>query len=198
MRSNKKNSLKLLILCGEFKTKSKAMIPNNVLSKFEKIEKDRLALMQELSKYSDEQLNQKPADGGWSAIQILHHLIQAEHGSLLYIQKKLSFNPNLKKSGILNDIRFLIFKITFSFPFKIKAPAAIADNLPDFANFEATSKMWAESRQNLKKWLENADDYIWNLQIFKHPFIGRISIFHTLGFFEEHAKRHTKQIRKNL
>jgi hypothetical protein len=189
---------KIISFIYSIKTKSKAMIPNNVTTKFEKIEKNRLVLMQELSKFSDEQLNQKPTDGGWSPIQVLHHLIQAEHGSLRYIQKKLSFNPNLEKSGVLNDIRFLIFKITFSFPFKIKAPAAIADNLPDYANFESTSKMWAESRQNFKKWLDNADDSVWNLQIFKHPFIGRISIFHTLGFFEEHAKRHTKQIRRGL
>jgi hypothetical protein len=174
------------------------MIPNNVITKFKKIEKDRLALMQELSKYSDEQLNKKPADGGWSPIQVLHHLIQAEYGSLLYIQKKLSFDPKLEKSTIINDIRVFIFKITFSFPFKIKAPAAIADNLPDYADLKSTSKMWADGRQNLKKWLDNADDSIWNLQIFKHPFIGRLSIFHTLGFFGDHAKRHTKQIRKAL
>lgn len=174
------------------------MIPTNVTTKFEKIEKDRLALMQELSKYSEKQLNQKPADGGWSPIQILHHLIQAEQGSLFYIKKKLSFNPNLKKSGIINNIRFFIFKIVFSFPFKIKAPAVIADNLPDYADLESTSKMWAESRQNLKTWLANADNSVWDLEIFKHPFIGRISIFHTLGFFEEHAKRHTKQIRRGL
>jgi hypothetical protein len=110
----------------------------------------------------------------------------------------LSFDPKLEKSTIINDIRVLIFKITFSFPFKIKAPAAIADNLPDYADLKSTSKMWADGRQNLKKWLDNADDSIWNLQIFKHPFIGRLSIFHTLGFFGDHAKRHTKQIRKAL
>lgn len=174
------------------------MIPKNVQSKFETIEKDRLALLQELSKFSDEQLNQKPTDGGWSPIQVLHHLIQAEHGSLLYIEKKLSFNPNLDKSGIINDIRFLIFKIVFSFPFKIKAPAAVADNLPDYATLASTSKMWADSRQNLKKWLDNADDAVWNLAIFKHPFIGRLSIFHTLAFFEDHFKRHRKQIKRAL
>jgi hypothetical protein len=188
----------MLSFTYSIKTKSKAMIPNNVTTKFEKIEKDRLTLIQELSKYSKEQLNKKPADGGWSPMQVLHHIIQAEHGSLLYIQKKLSFNPKLEKSGIINDFRFLIFKITFSLPFKVKAPAAIADNLPDYADLESTSKMWAESRQNLKIWLANVDDSIWNLQIFKHPFIGRISLFHTLGFFEEHAKRHTKQIRRGL
>ncbi|MFT5832516.1 MAG: hypothetical protein ACI97N_000127 [Cognaticolwellia sp.] len=174
------------------------MIPNNVKTRFEKIEKDRIALMQELSKYSEKQLNTKPADGGWSPMQVLHHLIQAEQGSLLYIKKKLSFKPELKTAAIINDIRFMFFKTAFNLPFKIKAPAVVADNLPETADFKSTQETWNKTRQTFHSWLETVDDDLWNKLIFKHPIMGRISIFHTLGFFEEHTKRHTNQIRKAL
>ena len=58
------------------------------------------AFMDQLAAYSDEQLNTKPADGGWSPIQVLHHLLLVEEGTLAYVRKKLSFNPTLEKTGL--------------------------------------------------------------------------------------------------
>ena len=48
-------------------------------------------LLQELAAFDDEKLNRKPADGGWSAIQTMHHLILSEEFSMRYIQKKMGF-----------------------------------------------------------------------------------------------------------
>lgn len=174
------------------------MIPNNVQNRFNKIEEDKLQLIKELSKYSNEELNKKPADGGWSPMQVIQHLIESESGSLKYMQKKLSFNPTLETTSFVNDLKFFAFKIFFRSPIKVKAPKGVSSDLPEFSDFKTTIKTWDESRQILKKWLENTDDNLWDKCIFKHPVLGRISLNHTLGFHDEHLRRHTKQIKRAL
>ena len=58
------------------------------------------SLLNELVPLGDERLNRKPANGSWSAIQTLHHLILVEENSMVYIHKKLSYNPQLEKTGL--------------------------------------------------------------------------------------------------
>ena len=174
------------------------MIPKIIQIKFDKIEKDRFILKQELSNYSNEQLNTKPRDGGWSPMQIIRHLIEAEEGTLKYIQKKLSFNPKLETTGFKQQIRFLIFQMVFRSPFKVKAPRGISEALPEYSDFEETMKIWEDNRQEFKLFLEHLDDNLWDKAIFKHPIMGRIAMPHTLGFFDEHIRRHKKQIQRAL
>ena len=45
------------------------------------------ALLREVSQYSEEILNRRPADGGWSALQTAWHLVLVEENSMLYVKK---------------------------------------------------------------------------------------------------------------
>lgn len=174
------------------------MIPKDVQKKFDKLESDRKKLVQKLSIYSNDQLNKKNENGDWSPMQIIEHLIEAEAGSLKYMQKKLSFNPELETTGWKQSTRFLGFQMFFRSPIKVKAPKGVAEDLPDFSDFETTIERWEKERQILKIWLENTPDNLWDKCIFKHPVIGRLSIYHTLGFHDEHLRRHTKQINQRI
>ena len=174
------------------------MIPKNVQKKFDKLESDRKKLVQKLSIYSNDQLNKKNENGDWSPMQIIEHLIEAEAGSLKYMQKKLSFNPTLEKTGLKQNFIFLIFQIVFRSPIKIKAPKGVSNTLPEFSDFEETTAIWEHNRQVLKTWLDNLDNDLWDKKIFKHPVMGRIAMAHTIGFHDEHLRRHTKQIFNRL
>ena len=63
------------------------------------LDKDLHELLKELGKYSDDDLNYSPGDGKWSVLQIMNHLKLSEQLAHRYIVKKLSFSPELKKSG---------------------------------------------------------------------------------------------------
>ncbi len=56
-------------------------------------------LFESLAQVSEETLNRKPANGGWSAIQTMHHLLLTEELSLAYVRKKLGFQPQLAPAG---------------------------------------------------------------------------------------------------
>lgn len=174
------------------------MIPNIVQTKFDKIEKDRIALMQELSTYTNEQLNQQPKNNGWSPMQTIQHLVETERDILKYMQKKSSGNATLYKTGWKQNFWFLVFQIAFRSPLKFKAPKGVTETFPAFIDFQETMETWKNNRQLLYVFLENLDDKFWDKKMFRHPAMGRIAIPHTMGFFEEHIRRHTKQIRRAL
>jgi hypothetical protein len=165
----------------------------------QKMDQDLESLIRELSQYSHEQLNRPTQDGGWSPIQVMYHLIIAEEGSLQYLRKKLSFNPELKDTGMGDRYRSLMLNFYLWAPFKFKAPAGVSgDKLPVEADFQETAQRWKSSREELAQYLESLPEEVFNKSVYKHPFAGRMSLDAMLRFFSGHFSRHKKQIRKAL
>ncbi|NJO87222.1 MAG: hypothetical protein HC821_04295 [Lewinella sp.] len=65
------------------------------LAHLNRLDADLADLGAALSQYDHLVLNRPAPGGGWSAMQCLQHLRLSEKGSQLYIQKKLSFDPQL-------------------------------------------------------------------------------------------------------
>lgn len=157
------------------------------------------SLLARLTAHSDEALNLPSKPGKWSAIQTLYHLKLAEAQSAQYIQKKLSFNPDLKKAGPSDAIRVLIMQFLLWAPIKTKAPEYISGSaLPDFATLGELGGEWKEERLKLRLLLESLPEDIFDKALYKHPVAGRLSISGMLRFFESHFARHKKQIIANL
>lgn len=154
-------------------------------------------LLEELKYYSEDQLNRKPGVGKWSVIQVMHHLLLAETGSLNYLQKKLGYNPELSNAGIQSWVRKQALKFFLWAPIKWKAPPKIGDEyLPAYAGFWDTAKLWKEQRTNLKAYLGTLPPDIFKKEAYNHPRAGRMDIKGMIGFFDQHFDRHHKQIRR--
>ena len=163
------------------------------------LDKKLNTLFKELKVYNEDQLNRKPKEGAWSVIQVLHHLLMSENGSLKYVKKKLSFNPELKKAGIKSGFREMVLNTYLGSPLKRKAPEAISgDNLPSHETFWKTVQLWKKHRIELREFIENVDEELLNKEVYKHPFVGRISISGMLRFFDRHFDRHNKQIKRTI
>ncbi len=156
-----------------------------------------IKLLKTLKVYNEDQLNRKPNENAWSVIQVMHHLMMSEDGSLKYVKKKLSFNPELKNAGVKSAARELFLNTYLNSPLKWKAPEAISgDNLPTHDTFWKTAQKWKNQRIELREYLETIPDELLKKEIYKHPFVGRISITGMLRFFDRHFYRHNKQINR--
>ena len=62
-------------------------------------------LLARLAPLDEALLNRPAANGGWSAIQTVHHLILSEELSLGYVRKKLSFPAQLENAGLKTRLR---------------------------------------------------------------------------------------------
>lgn len=151
-------------------------------------------LFQDLSAHSDEQLNRKPANGGWSAMQVLHHLLLVEEFSLAYVRKKLSFHPTVEQVNLGTHLRSLFLSTYLRSPLKRKAPPAVGDdNLPAFATLADTRARWVQTRQAWTQFFTDLPDHLLDKQVYKQPFAGRLGWPQTLDFFAAHFQRHRRQ-----
>ena len=149
--------------------------------------------------YTDEQLNERPPDGGWSPLQVMHHLILAEGGSLGYVKKKLSAQPPLNKLGVGDRFRAFMLQFYLALPFKFKAPRGVGDEaLPGRSTFGETQKQWLQVREELRAYLERLPESRFSKSLYKHPFAGRMSLKGMLEFFGSHVERHAAQVDRVL
>jgi hypothetical protein len=162
------------------------------------LDEDLRLLLTDLDGYSELKLNQKPSENGWTVFQVMHHLIRTEDLSLKYVQKKLSFNPDLPKAGLLAYARKLVLKNYIKYPFKVRAPASVGENLPDYSTFWEVAKIWKNQREELNAYLTQLPSELFDKEIYKHPMAGKMTLGAMVEFFHAHFKRHKKQIMRTL
>lgn len=157
------------------------------------------ALLQELTAYDDERLNQKPADGGWSAIQTVYHLILSEEYSMSYVRKKMGFTMDFEDNNLSARMRSLLLWASLASPIKFKAPVAIStEKLPTYATLEDARQRWEQARLDWESFFEQMPTELSNKLVYKHPRAGKITFMQMLWFFETHFHRHKKQIYRSV
>jgi hypothetical protein len=154
-----------------------------------------LTLLDLLGKYSNNLLNKAPEIQKWSPSQIMNHLILSEKLSIAYCKKKLSFNPKLKKAGVMSILRTAMIRAYLHSPLKIKAPEYISTpNLPSQDSLENLKQNWELVRRDLKAFILELPEELIDKEIYKHPFGGRISTMGMLKVMDAHFENHQKQI----
>ncbi|MEM9886571.1 MAG: DinB family protein [Bacteroidota bacterium] len=167
--------------------------------KLDTLDSELRDLLKDLEGYSETTLNKKPTEEAWSVFQVMHHLILTERASLQYVKKKLSFNPPLKKAGIGAKFRSVLVNTYLQSPIKRKAPEQFAgDYLPDHTTFWEVVKAWKTDREELRNYLSELPKDLFYKEVFKHPFVGRLTLGQMLSFFQKHYERHHRQIYNTL
>jgi len=172
---------------------------SNILRYNDAYQKEVEQLLNELAAGNDATLNMAAIDGGWSALQTVHHLILTEELSLSYVQKKMSFNPKLDQAGFKERMRAASLWFYLNLPFKFKAPALVSDeNLPGFTTLALSRDRWLDIRQRWTVFLQQLPEEMLDKAVYRHPFVGRLSWMGTLRFFHFHFQRHRKQIYRTI
>lgn len=165
----------------------------------DQIDKKLGKLLADLDQYTDDVLNQKPAPDVWSVLQVMEHLYRAESISLAYVKKKLSFKPKLKRAGLATAWRSFVLRLYLNLPIKWKAPKAVSEEtFPAQSELEELGERWQKTRQETRDFFESLPNDIWDKEVYKHPFAGRLKLHDMLTFYDAHFSRHQKQIYRTL
>lgn len=171
----------------------------SIISRNKRYTQNVQALLQALSKYDDDTLNRIPADGGWSAIQTMHHLILSEEYSMNYIRKKMGFTSEFEPKNASSRMRSFLLWASLRSPIKFKAPPAISKEfLPEYVTLADTSSRWMAARKTWEDFFDQMPDKLSNRLVYKHPRAGKITFMQMLNFFETHFGRHKKQVYRSL
>jgi DinB superfamily len=131
--------------------------------------------------------SQRPAEGGWSVAEIVHHLalVEEREGAIARPSQRIGFLRRLIPTSIVAS-RLI----------RVKAPKAV--NPLDAPARDAGIENLNHARAALKKLCVTHGHQRLRQLIFKHPFLGNIDGVATVSFIGYHEQRHYKQIREVL
>ena len=165
--------------------------------RFDRLESTRRDVLAGLEGHDRARLNRLRSDGGWSALQVLHHVIAAEAGTLSYTSKKMRGGTSLPRAGLLSRLRLLSLRVAMVSPLRFKAPGVTAD-VPEEIDPEVLRARWDEVRAGWEKLLESFPEEILDRMVFRHGFVGLMGLPDTLGVMQSHLEHHARQVERVL
>ncbi|MDH3244540.1 MAG: DinB family protein [Saprospiraceae bacterium] len=169
-----------------------------LLKKLDHLDLELDELLTKLTQYDEMDLADKPAPDIWSPLQIMHHLLLSESLSLAYVKKKLSYNPKLAKAGVSSQFRSLALDLALKSPLRFTAANGTEASDLNERKFSNLQSDWTTHRADLRIYILDLDDYWMDKEVYKHPYVGRLSFSQMLGFFQTHFRHHRKQINARL
>lgn len=161
---------------------------------FNEIETSRTQLFKDLENLTEDQLNFKPSPSEWSILEVMHHLMMAEGGSVLYLQKKLTNGlEGIPEVDAEADERFSQLTDYMQGDNRTQAPPVVSPTF-ERSTLTATREGWDKIRQDTATQLERFGETDLNKATYKHFVAGRMTVGQMLGFFRLHFNRHLNQI----
>ena len=160
---------------------------------FDQLETRRKILFKKLDLVDTDLLAFSPGIKKWSVLQVCYHLIRSEELSLVYLQKKISYDTHIQPAGIGSVIRSALLYWALRLPFKLPAPKRVAE-FPGDLQWPQLKTQWIQIRNGIKAVIENLPEGYDKKLVYRHPFSGRMTLYQMLTFFDAHIHRHEKQI----
>ncbi len=141
----------------------------------------------------DEQFDVTPMGGGWSYAEVYSHILQADLGSSIAMERCINgtCNPTTKGMNLLGKLVFFFRRFP---PVKIKVPEKTAAKMP-------VNKISKEEAKNLLVKCRKRIDEIFpliadapSINRYKHPRLGNLNTAQWLKFILIHTKHHIKQL----
>ncbi|QEC66510.1 DinB family protein [Panacibacter ginsenosidivorans] len=145
------------------------------------------ALLKVIQEFDEEQINEIPHEGSWSAAQVIVHITKSNNG----IAKAMKLDG--EKITRDTDARVQELKNTFlDYTIKFKSPEFI---LPAAGPYEK-AKVFSELERSIEQLRQTSKSA--NLsEAIRHPAFGEITKLELLYFVLFHTQRHTRQL-KNI
>ena len=165
--------------------------------RLERLEASRARAVALLVPHDASALNRAPAPGRWSALQVLHHVVESEAAMLGYVRKKLQAGASLPRAGLGSRLRRLALQAGLASPLRFKAPA-VAASVPDVVEPAALRARWDEVRAGWRALVEAFPPELEGRLVFRHPVAGRMGLADTLAVLQAHLDHHVPQVARAL
>lgn len=164
---------------------------------FARLEATRSKLLDLAASVGDSELNRRPRPDAWSAAQALEHVLLSESLSVGYLRKKMQAGPALPKAGPASALKLLALRAFLASPLRARAPKVSA-SVPDQSKFDDLRTRWDATRSDLKGLLDGFPPELLGRLVFRHPFVGMLTLPQMLGFLQAHFDHHERQVRAAL
>jgi len=164
---------------------------------FDRLEASRARALALLDPLGREALNRPPSPGRWSALQVLHHVVESEGATLGYVRKKMQAGSTLPPAGLASRLRRTAVALALASPLRFRAPA-VAAAVPDEVDPAALRERWERVRKDLRDLLDAFPPDVEGRLVFRHPVAGRLGLDDTLAVLQAHLDHHLRQVARAL
>ena len=165
--------------------------------RLERLEASRARALSIVAAHEAAALNRPPAPGRWSALQVLHHVVESEAATLGYVRKKMLAGTSLPPAGLASRLRRAAVALVLALPVRVRAPA-VAASVPDVVEPAALRARWDEVRAGWRELVAAFPAELEGRLVFRHPFAGRMGLADTLAVLQAHLDHHVSQVERAL
>lgn len=165
------------------------------LQQLDQLDKTINAWYEKLRPVTAIQLRYQAAPGKWSILHVLAHLVKTEEVVLQYCRKKVQA-ADLRRVSPMTSLRASLLPLLVGKRlYRYKAPRVVAP-APDleYTGLEDLFTEWEKVRKDWKQFIEQLPEDKLDKEVYRQPNLGRLGWKGTFIFFENHMKRHWKQI----
>ena len=156
------------------------------------LETKKSELLDSLSRWPGEHLRFRPADGGWSAVQVVDHLVRTEIEIVAAAKKGLA-QP--RRIGARDRAGTWFLQRVFESDRKVKSPGKVTAIIPAEApTLSECAERWDDARRELAALETRVGPEVAQMGIFRHPVGGWMTLDGVRDFFAVHIHHHGFQL----
>jgi uncharacterized damage-inducible protein DinB len=134
----------------------------------------------------------QPADGKWSMLQVVEHLVLAEEGTLRVFEQGPPPQPKVKVRSVL-----VLRAIEGLFGMRLRLPVpskSLTPTVPE--SLEALRLRWTTASDGITQCVGALESDDLRQPRFRHPLAGWVTVGHGLDFLERHVRHHQRQVHR--
>ncbi len=164
------------------------------MREFDAIERQKAEMIAELSGWPAASLTCRLAEDGWSAVQVVDHLVRTEEEILALARKGLE-RP--RRLGVRDRFGYVFLDRVFRSERRVKVPGSASMVLPEARpEMAIVLERWTRVRAEMAELIAEVPAERLKVGVFRHPVSGWMSLSQVVGFFSVHLVHHGYQLRR--
>lgn len=161
--------------------------------KFERYDRTRLALLDDLANLNDDQLKRKPGPREWSILQIVQHMVLAERDVMQYLPEPKELIH--RKRGLRARIFYVVVLLILRW--NIRVPVPSKRMVPDGnTSLSELCQQWDENMRWFREYVDSLGPEDLKRAVFSHPVAGPLNGPQAGTLAQYHFEAHLRQINK--
>jgi hypothetical protein len=160
--------------------------------RFERLEAERAAVLEDLATWPAGSVEFRPADGGWTAVEVLDHVVGSGSGTFAGLRAGLE-RPHRIVPEDERKVEALEQALRSENRFKVPAGGIHPEQS---VTLDEVTGRWAEARQQLRAVLESMREEQVELGVFEHPFAGWMTVDEVIDHCSDHLFHHQLQLER--
>ncbi|HEX3569758.1 MAG TPA: DinB family protein [Acidobacteriaceae bacterium] len=166
-----------------------------VSNRMRRLEEQKSAVLAEIGGWPEELRLWRPTDGGWSALEVLDHLVRTEVGICGAVAGRLAKPERIR---VRDRVGFVFVERVLRSRRRVRVPDSVKEIILPGEGLEwwEMAARWDAARVELDRLVDAVEEAGCRGGVFRHPVGGWMTFEQVLRFFSVHMVHHEYQLER--